>query len=55
MNFLSKNGIDHFRTNVDEYYNYIWKNDTGVDECEVLNELPSNLKADVRLARYSYI
>jgi hypothetical protein len=55
MNFLGKNKIDHFRENVDEFYNYIWKNDTGVDESEVLNEIPSNLKADVRLARYSHI
>lgn len=55
LNFLTKNKLEKFKENIDEYFNYIWKLDTGVDENQILGELPANLKADVRLARYSYI
>jgi hypothetical protein len=40
---------------VEEYFNYIWFVNKGVDEEDLLKDLPYGLYSDIRLSRYSYL
>lgn len=50
-----KNLAKKFMKRINDYFNYLWETNQGLDEVEVLADLPSNLAADIQLARYSHI
>jgi CRP-like cAMP-binding protein len=39
---------------VDDYFKYIWSISIGIDENEILNELPPNIVSDIQLFRYKH-
>ena len=56
MNFLNKKKLKNkFRKQVDDYFNYIWTHNIGFNDVELLEELPANLKTDIRCAMYAKI
>jgi hypothetical protein len=56
MGFLQKRGLtEQFGTKVSQYYNYMWSHEMGVDQNVILEELPANLKSDIRICRYQNI
>jgi hypothetical protein len=56
MNFLTKKKLkNNFYKQVDEYFNHIWTHNLGFNDNELLDELPANLKSDIRLAMYAHI
>jgi hypothetical protein len=34
------------------YFNYLWRNNKGIDENEILEELPHSLRIQIQIARY---
>jgi hypothetical protein len=55
MNFIQKKNLEKFKTSIMEYFNYVWSIDMGLNQKELLSQLPSALVTDIRLTRYNYI
>jgi hypothetical protein len=55
VDLLNKKKMTHFKEQVEEYFNYIWFVNKGVDEEEMLKDLPYGLYCDIRLSRYTYL
>lgn len=53
INFMTKKRIFHlFEKEINSYYNYIWDINKGIEDSEILNELPANLLSDIQMERY---
>jgi hypothetical protein len=55
MNFIQKKNLEKFKTSIMEYFNYVWSIDMGLNQKELLSQLPSALVTDIRLTRDNYI
>jgi hypothetical protein len=55
VQLLNKKKLKHFKNQVEEYFNYIWFVNKGIEEKDLLDDLPFGLHSDIRLSRYSYL
>jgi hypothetical protein len=56
MSFLEKRGLtEEYGNKVRLYFNYVWSTEMGLDSNKILDEVPTNLKSDIRISRYRNI
>lgn len=55
VEFLRRNRLKRLELIVNKYFGYLWKSDHGLDEKELLNELPRSLRLDIQFKRYEKI
>ena len=54
IQFMHKKGLSSdILKQAHEYFSYIWSKNMGIDEMEILEELPANLMCDTQLSRYA--
>ena len=55
LEYAKNSKLDSFINKIHQYYNYIWQNNKGIDENQILKSLPNSIKYDIFMIRYNNV
>jgi len=55
LEYVKNSKLDLFLDKIHKYYNYIWQDNKGIDENQLLGILPNSLRYDIFMSRYENV